>query len=180
MSCTGDASDIGLWATGLWTTLGQPSDVSALTISGWASQSFTVGALNAYTNQCYSGISGAYVCPDLNQADFAILGAMYAVQFYNFRAQAMAGAGGVEKTWTELRDGDSVMRRSSPGELMKAYVAMANEAAKTLRNLVAFYNDYLQNGTLPHSVLYPTVIQNVGGVGGWAGSAYTPYAYYRS
>lgn len=137
--CT-DASVIGDFATGLWVTqLGSPSDVSALTISGWVTQSFTIGALNNYTFQCFSGVSGN-VCPVLYQDEFAILALMYMQQFWTYRAQATAGAGGVLLPWTALRDGDSEIRRVDPAALMRTYQSMSNAANKQLNAMIVQYN----------------------------------------
>lgn len=180
MSCTGDATDIGLWATGMWTNLGQPPDVSAQTISGWVVQPYTVGTFNTLTNQCFSPVSGAFVCPELDDAEFGVLGAMYAVQFWNYRAQAMAGAGGVDTTWSRLSEGDSTIQRASPGELMKVYAAMARDAQLNLRFVIASYNDYVQNGSMPNSVLYPTIVNDWGAGYGTSGPGGFPRGYYRS
>ncbi len=180
MSCTG-TQDIGAFASGVWLNLGSPTDISALSISGWVTQQNTIGSLNAYTAKCHTIVSGMYVCPDIDLGEYSILGAIYATQFWNYRAQAVAGAGGITPQWVSLRDGDSEIRRVNAGELMKSYVSLGQDAQQVL-SLVAFYNDFTQNGTLPLSVDMWTILPPFGigpaanaGIGGFNGRG-----YYRS
>lgn len=150
MSCTG-ASDIGLFATGLWESLGNPTDVSALTISGWVYQTNTLGTLNNLIDTCYTGGNG-YVCPDLTNTEYSILGAMYQVQFYRNRANALAGTAGTTLSWYRLREGDSDIARANPSEMMKTFQKMAKEANDELNKMVSYYNKQSQGGNVPRSV----------------------------
>ena len=156
MSCTG-AGDIGLFATGLWEDLGSPADISALSISGWVTQTNTLGTLNNLINQCYTGAQGSYVCPDLTNTEFAILGTMYTMRFYRNRANSLAGAGGTTPMWYTLKEGDSTISRANPSEMMKTFQSMSINAREGLDKMVSYYNKYSNGGTVPRSVNFYTL-----------------------
>ncbi len=151
MSCTGQGDDIGQWATGLWVSIGSPSAISALSISGYAAQSFALGQLNAYTSLCYSGVSGAYVCPNLDDGSFAILGQMFLYSYYMQLMNSSAGAGGTRMV-QRIADGDSRIEWVNSSELAKTYLAAANLAQKNLNNLVRNYVNNSLGGNAPRSV----------------------------
>lgn len=157
MSCTGDASDIGLFSTGLWQSLGSPDDISSIYISGYVTLPSTLGTLNAYIASCYSGVSGAYVCPDLDYGSFAIIGMIFTQGYYLNLMKANAGAGGAQKLTQqliELSEGDSRIRWTNPGELAKVYLQAAQDAQAQLKYLVKAYNDNSQGGNIPRSINY--------------------------
>lgn len=151
MSCTGQGDDIGQWATGLWVSIGSPSAISALTISGYVAQSFAIGQLNAFTSQCYIPVSGAYVCPNLDDGSYAILGQMFLYSYYMQLMNASAGAGGTRSVQV-IKDGDSVIQWTNASELAKTYLAAAALAKKDLDNLVRNYVNNSLGGNVPRSV----------------------------
>jgi hypothetical protein len=166
MSCTGEgAGDIGQWATGLWTNIGMPPTLSALTISGYAAQSFTLGQLNAYIGQCYSGVSGAYVCPNLDDGSFAILAQMFLRSYYLQLMQANAGAGGATRIVLDIKEADRQIRWQNGSEIAKTYLAASQSAEKTLNNLVRNYVNNSLGGNIPKSVDYLSIDNS------WNGSA---------
>jgi hypothetical protein len=166
MSCTGEgATDIGNWATGLWTNIGMPSTLSALTISGYVPQSFTLGQLNAYIGQCYSGVSGAYVCPNLDDGSFAILAQMFLKSYYMQLMQANAGAGGVVRIAHEIREADRSIKWVNQSEIAKTYLSASQAAEKTLNNLVRNYVNNSLGGNVPKSVSFMNLDNS------WNGSA---------
>ncbi len=165
MSCTGDASYIGNWATGLWTTIGSPANLSALVISGYAVQSFTLGRLDAYIGLCHSGISGAYVCPDLDDGSLAIISQMFLQSYYQQLMLSVMGAGGAIKAMQEVRDGDSVIRWVNASELAKTYLKASKDAENTLNNLVRNYVNNSLGGNMPKDVSYLNIDNS------WNGSA---------
>lgn len=164
MSCTGQGDDIGAWATGIWITIGSPSAISALSISGYAPQSFTIGRLNAFTSQCYVGVSGAYVCPNLDDGSFAILAQMFLQSYYMQLMNSVAGAGGT-RVVQQVTDGDSRIQWTNASELAKTYLAAAQTAEKTLNNLVRNYVNNSLGGNAPRSVNYLNLDNS------WNGSA---------
>ncbi len=164
MSCTGQGDDIGQWATGIWVNIGSPSAISALSISGYAAQSFAIGQLNAYTAQCYIPVSGAYVCPNLDDGSFAILAQMFLYSYYMQLMNANAGAGGTRLVQV-IKDGDSVLQWTNASELAKTYLAAAQTAQKNLNNLVRNYVNNSLGGNAPRSVNYFDIDNS------WNGSA---------
>jgi hypothetical protein len=157
-TCTGNASDIGTLATGLWLyALGQPTDLSALTLSGYFPQDYVVGALNAKISVCYSGSNGGSgvnwaICPDLDNGALNILGLQYLVNYWTQKVASAAGAGGVVGTWTSLSEGDSRIVRTSSAELMKVYKDMAKQAQAALDYAAAEYIQNEQGARWPRSV----------------------------
>lgn len=156
MSCSGDASDIGLFATGLWQTLGAPDDLSALYISGYVGLPSTLGQLNAYIGSCYSGMDGIYVCPDMDNGSFAIVGQMFTQAYYLNLMRANAGAGGAMSRVMELQEGDSRLKWVSSAELAKVYLQAAKDAQIQLKYLVKAYNDNSQGANEARDVEYPS------------------------
>lgn len=157
---TGDCSWlIGVWATGLWTSLGGPPNVSALTISGFAVQTNTIGTLNSYIGTCYhpSGYSGPgtvpyAVVPCLGPAELAIIGNMYLVSYYTNLATATMGYGGDSIPWTNLAEGDSKISRGNPAAIGLVYINQSKEAQKNLNYMVAAYIVEIQQGNIPRDV----------------------------
>lgn len=165
-TCTGinGAGALGALATGIWVnSLGQPTSVSALTISGYFAQDYVVGQLNAKISTCYSGSNAGSgvnwaICPDLSDSELAILGYIYLSTYWTQKVASAAGAGGVSDTFTVLREGDSTIQRTSSAELMKIYKDMARQANEQLNYLT---NEYIRNGqgsVLPRSVDLFTII----------------------
>ena len=165
MSCTGlGAADIGNWATGIWINLGAPSSLSALTISGYATQNFTIGKLNAYTALCYSGVSGTYICPDLDDGGFAILEQMFLQSYYLQLMQANGGAGGTTRIVASIADGDSKIVWQNGVAMAKVYLEASQTATKNLNNLVRNYNNQSQGGNLPRDVSYYNIDNSWNGI----------------
>jgi len=167
-TCTGNASDLGLLATGLWqNNLGSPSSISSLTISGWFSQDYVVGALNAKISTCYSGSNGGSgvnwaicdgVSGSLDGGSLNILGLQYLVTYWQGKVAGAAGAGGISDLFTVLKEGDSVVQKVSPAELMKVYSSMVKEANAQLNYAVAEYVQNSQGSRLGREVSFPSIL----------------------
>ena len=157
-TCTGGAESLGILASGIWSSnLNSPTSISALTISGWFSQDYVVGALNAKISTCYSGSNGGSganwaICPSIDDGSLNILGLQYLVTYYQGKVAGAAGAGGVSDTWVSLREGDSDIRRVSASELMKVYSTMVKETNAQLNYAVAEYVQNSQGSRLSRSV----------------------------
>lgn len=139
---------IGSWSTGLWQDLGAPSNLSALTLSGYAVQPNTLGTLNArlgtsYVGTGYMGTGTAFdASPDLTNKELAIIEGLFLVGWYNQLAFANMGYGGSSIPWTRLREGDESIERANPVNVGKEYREMSKQAGNTLTSLV---NAYLDN-----------------------------------
>ncbi len=176
MSCN---SGIGVWATGLWTDLGSPTNISALTISGYVATPNTLGKLNSLIGTCYapSGYTGFGsfnydVTPDLAETELALIGKLYMVSYYNSLVQSVMGAGGVMPTLS-AREGDTSFNLVNPVSMGKVWADMAKEANEELKYLVNAYINQSQGANVPRSVVFPNVVPGYGGYG------YGPNAGYR-
>lgn len=161
------SQEIGLWSTGLWIDLGQPSNISSLTISGYAVAPNTLGRLNNFIGTCYSGSGyagpGTYnfdTVPDLTDQELAIIGAMYSVGYYNSLVQAAMGAGSAVAAsagglpWAMIKEGDSQISRPNIAAIGATYANLAKEATAQLKYLTNVYIANSQGGNTPRSVLY--------------------------
>lgn len=169
MTC-GD--QIFVFATGFWENeLNSPSNYSVQTFSGWVTTPFALGKLGNLIYRCYSGVSGC-VSPDIGDSEFAIMGEMFKVDYYQRLAMAAAGAGGTLPL-VELKEGDSTIRWTNSSSLMKEYVAMSKQANEELQNLVAAY--LAGQNTGPSSVLFYNIVSpNTYNGGGQYGGRTTP------
>jgi hypothetical protein len=152
---------IGLWATGLWSDLGQPAQVSALTISGYATEPSTIGRLNNLISQCYSGSGysgyGSFnydVTPDYTPQELDIVGALYTVSYYNSLANNTMGYGGNSIPWTAIAEGDTKAARTNAASIGAVYAKQAQEAQMQLKYMVNVYINQTQGGNTPRDVEY--------------------------
>lgn len=158
---------IGNWASGVWTDLGQPPNLSALTISGYAVAPNTLGRLNNFIGTCYSGsgYSGIGsvdfdVIPDLTDQELAIVGALYNVSYYNGLVQAAMGAGSAIPASmgglpiATVREGDSTIAKANPAAIGAAYAGLAKEANAQLKYLVNVYIQNVLGAGTPRNVMF--------------------------
>lgn len=173
---------VGNWASGVWTDLGQPPNVSSLTISGYAVSPNTLGRLNNFIGTCYSGSGYAGpgtvdydVVPDLTDQELAIVGALYSVSYYNGLVQAAMGAGSAIAAsmgglpFVSLREGDSQIVRANPAAIGVAYANLAKEANSQLKYLVNVYIQNTLGGNTPRDVEYASLIYPTYNGNGWIG-----------
>lgn len=165
----------------MWQDLGSPDGVSALTISGYAVQTSTLGKLNNLLGTCFSGSgwmgTGAPfdVAPAYHNAELAIVEGLFRVGYYSQLATTMMGVSQATVGWTSLAEGDSRISRANTAYLGKEYREMAKDAQATLNYLA---NAYATDRWGPGSVDYlnpPNVGANAygspyGGVSYGAGS----------
>jgi hypothetical protein len=165
-TCTGagGASSLGTLASGIWlNSLGQPTSISALSISGYFAQDYVVGALNAKISTCYSGSNAGSgvnwaICPDLDDGSLNLIGLIYLSSYWTQKVASAAGAGGISDTFTVLREGDSTIQRTSPAELMKVYSSMLRQTNDQLNYAVAEYSQNSQGSRLGRSVDYVSIL----------------------
>lgn len=149
-----------VWATGLFTDLGSPSNTSTSTISGYAVQPNTLGKVNSLLSTCFSGsgytgagTSNYQIGPYVDPAVLGVIGQLYLVSYYNNLAQASMGMGGNALPWTSLAEGDSRISRVNAANLGKEYREMSKTAYDQLWNLVSAYRSS-EGGDLARSVAY--------------------------
>lgn len=156
---------LGQWAVGVWTDLGQPSNTTATTISGYAIQPSTLGKLNDLIGACYSGsgyVGGNtmnfQIGPDISNTELGLIEKMFLVSYYNNLAQANMGIGGNSIPWTRLREGDSSIDRVNGANLGREYREMAKTANEQLYYMVNAYRNNSQGTNLGRSVDYPNLV----------------------
>ncbi len=149
-----------VWATGLWTDLGGPPNISVSTISGYAVQPGTLGRLNSLVTACFTGsgyagtgTSNYQIGPYADGAILGIIGQLYLVSYYNNLAMASMGQGATALPWTRLREGDSQIDRVNAANIGKEYREMSKTAYEQLWNLVNAYRGS-EGGSIARSVDY--------------------------
>lgn len=158
------AALIGLWATGLWSALGSPATVSALTISGYATTPNTLGQLNTYIGTCYCGTGytgyGTYdydITPCISPQELAIIGGMYAVGYWNNLAQLTMGAGGYGVGGLpvqSLGDGDTKIAYQNAAAIGQVYMGWADKALLQLNYNVGVYLNQVLGANVPRSIAF--------------------------
>lgn len=158
---------IGIWATGIWTDLGSVSNISALTISGFAVQPNTLGQLSIKITECYSGVgTGGYfydASPDLTVNELALIEGMFLINWYNQLAFSTMGAGGSSIPWRRIREGDESIDRESAANIGEQYREMAKDAKAQLDLLTNAYNDGLRGTSRSVDFLNPPYPYGWGG-----------------
>lgn len=163
-----------VWATGLWSDIGNPPNVAVSTISGYAIQPGTLGKVNSLLTTCFSGSGYAgtgttnyQIGPYADAALLGVIGQLYLVSYYNNLAFAAMGAGANAIPWTNLREGDSSISRVNAATIGKEYREMSKTAAEQLMVLVNAFRGS-EGGAIPRGISYfnpPVGIWN-GGYGG--------------
>lgn len=120
----------------IWNDLDEPSEVTTSYISGWLVNPANVGKLNNKIGTCYDALSGV-ISPELGQEEASIYSEIYQALYYKQKINEKLGAGGI--AWTEMRDGDGVLRRASPTEEAKVYKDLFKESNIQLKDLIQNY-----------------------------------------
>ena len=138
------------------------SEKSALLTTTSGCISGTLGQLNVLINQSFGFASGGSPTPLLQEEEKDILVQIYLKDYYFKEARRVlrglydsTSASAMPATdWTELREGDSTIRRNVFGArerttAARVYKEMAEEADKKITELVYAYNLY---GAVPRQV----------------------------
>lgn len=165
MTCPAYITDM---ANFIWGNLGSPDDLSVSTIQSKLISNPYLGNLNNLIVTCYSGISGS-ITPVMSADEQAIYSSMYQKDYYTMKLnQTLQGYG---TSFVTLVEGDSRITRASTVDVARVYRDMQKELNDELSMQIASYR---QNLAQPQSVIYPTIVNTVGGNGGM------PQTYYRS
>lgn len=114
--------------------LGEPVTPSLTSISIWL-QHAAVTQLNVLINTCFQ-IDGDDVTPELCDSQAAILEKMYYISYYSKEIKNNLGANAY---WTEVKEGDSFIRKTSKNEIAKTYLAQKRDTQVELNDLVFYY-----------------------------------------
>lgn len=137
----------------VWEELDYPATPNIQSISGWCVGN--IGKLNILLNTNFYTDSGLFLpeynpespCyPYFGQQEQGILQEMYMIRLYDKAIRAgLDGANWVQANqsgdiaWTTLQEGDQVIKRSDPTQLLAQYRQFKNEAQERLNNLVRQY-----------------------------------------
>lgn len=143
---TGIGTDIGLYASGIFESLGSPSGlgISVAWISGWLAGN--VGRLNVLIESNHQAISG-FIVPPLCNTEVAIYDEMFEHNYYTRLASNNLGASAYD--WSEVSEEGSTVRRVSRNEVAKTYMLLAKNSDSNLAELVGHFR---RNKAKPLSV----------------------------
>jgi hypothetical protein len=96
-----------------------------------------VGSLNANLDLCFTVTETELFDPELTTDQAAVLRQLYLVKYYGKKIRDNLGAGGVQ--WTEIREADSVIKRTAKTDVAKNYLQLKRDAEEELRRLVGLY-----------------------------------------
>ncbi len=164
--CDGNQGYLGLWATGIWMYgLNEPTNISALSLSGWATSSYVVGKVNSLLQVCHSGCSG-YINPQYSFEELGVLEKMYMANYYGLLARTAVAGNNLVST----KDGDASITLANPASISKNFLEAAKEANLELNYLV---NVYRGNDAVPRSVnFYYILFDNGLGASYWNAQGY--------
>ncbi len=158
-------SYLGNFASGVWMYgLNEPTNISALSISGWAASSYVVGKINTLLQECHSGLSG-YVYPPYNTDELGVLEKMYMANYYGILARSSVGGNNLVST----RDGDSAIQVANPATISKNFLDAAKEANTELNYLSSAYRG---NEAVGRSVNFYYVLFNNDGANYWGNQGF--------
>lgn len=141
-------------STSIWKDIGEPTSPNISYIQTKLTSEYMIGQLNNLINSCYQMVSGCFV-PELTADETAIYGALYKQQYYQKMAAQTLGAIGA-MNWTEVREGDSVVRRVNTNETSKIFAQLAKDIKTDLDNQI---DRYKRNRSQPVSVDYLNIDQ---------------------
>lgn len=106
-----------------------------------------VGTLNTKLDLCVAVTETDTFEPELTTDQAAVLRQIFLINYYGKKIRDNLGASGVQ--WTEIREADSVIKRTSKTEVAKAYIELKKSAEEELNRLVGQYriNYAITNGT---------------------------------
>lgn len=145
---------LGIYSSGVWEDLGQPSGISPAYISGYIIDN--LGRLNILIDTCFSGDGSGCVTPALSIFELAIAGEMYKESFYSKKIRDSLGANGYGEQWISIREGDTSIQRASPTQVAREYRELKKDATNNIQNLSYLYKNNL---VVPHSIDFANVYE---------------------
>ena len=143
---SGIATDIGLFASGIYENLGNPSNTSVAFISGWLGSN--IGQLNISIESAYTSIpASGIILPALGVDEVSVYEQMFNQKFYTQAANSNLGASAYD--WSEITEEGSTVRRVSKNEIAKTYLSLAKESKDQVIKLTHLYR---KNKAKPVSV----------------------------
>lgn len=130
-------------ASGIYSDLGSPTNISVGYISGYLTSSGNIGDLNNKLSVRF-GWTGAGPCiisfdtgQPMDSDEQSIYSLVFKDQFY--RQQALLALTSSTPFWTRLAEGDSSISRPSPAEISRAFQGLIDSNQKALRLAIGDY-----------------------------------------
>ena len=92
---------------------------------------YNIGQLNGLIQSSYIP-SGEFVSPELDYAGSGFYSQLYICNYYTKQINANLGVSAYD--WSEIKEGDSFVRRVSKNEIAKTYRGLAADCQATLRD----------------------------------------------
>lgn len=133
-------------ADNIFRNLGEPEEISIPNIAFWLVG--RIGELNTLINTTivYDENLEEFN-PELTDEQAAIFGLMYSISYFTRFVRSSLGASAYD--WSEISEGDTMIRRVSRNEVAKTYQQLRNQLQNELNDLVFFYK---QNRAIPYSL----------------------------
>lgn len=136
----------------IYNELGEPADYSSQKISAWVLDNANLGKLNNLIGTCFSGVSYANDCgnvtgygiePAIRNDQLAIYKMLFDYEYFKGEARNMAKSSAtMGNDWTELREGDSSIKKINKNEISKNFRALSRDAKEDLDKAVKLYLKY--------------------------------------
>lgn len=144
---------------GVYNDLGEPEDYSIAKISSWFLDNANVGKLNnligtqisgvAYKDQ-YGVVTGYDLVPNPSNDQLAIYKMIFDCDFFKNQSKNLArSATTIGSDWTDLREGDSSIKKINKNEISKNFRGLAQDCQAELNKTVKMYLKY---GAVPEQV----------------------------
>lgn len=159
-------NSVGELASGIWDDLGEPDSPSITSISGWLGSARGIGKLNvlldidvcidksginAGNTYCYCGTEYQYQSgdfyPALSSQEESIYASIYLTDYYEKQIRdalnglIISSVSSVSAMdWSELREGDTSIKRSNKNEVAKVYRGLLSDTKSQLNRMVDAYH----------------------------------------
>lgn len=136
----------------IYNELGEPADYSSQKISAWILDNANLGKLNNLIGTCFSGVSytndfgnvtGYGIEPAIRNDQLAIYKMLFNYEYFKNEARNMAKSSATKgNDWTELREGDSSIKKINKNEIAKNFRTLSRDAKDDLDKAVKLYLKY--------------------------------------
>ena len=145
---------------GVYNDLGEPEDYTIAQISAWFWDNANVGKLNNLIGTQISGVAykdangvvtGYDLVPNPSNDQLAIYKMIFDCDYFKNQSKNLArSAGTIGNDWTDLREGDSSIKKINKNEISKNFRALAQDCQAELNKTVKMYLKY---GAVPEQVV---------------------------
>ena len=145
---------------GVYNDLGEPEDYTIAKISAWFLDNANVGKLNNLIGTQISGVAykdshgvvtGYDLVPNPSNDQLAIYKMIFDCNYYKQQSKNLArSAGMIGSDWTDLREGDSNIKKINKNEISKNFRGLSQDCQSELNKNVKMYLKY---GAIPEQVV---------------------------